>query len=154
MRINNKQLLFSIAIFINSISCETKKVINTTKYENLVVEKRQEVDEYLQDAKKSVIKKENEIALMFQYNCFFGKNIVINNIYTQDFPKSPNKIHYGQKIINYPKSFGKIKVELSNGKHFSIPQKKGYDYITICYNEEREILYTHYYNFPKMLVEE
>lgn len=139
---------------LNFVSCQTKKVINSTKYENLTPEKKLEIDEYLADAKKMVVKKENEIALLFQYSCFFGKKIIVNDTYIEDFPKSPDKIHYGQKIINYPKSFGEIRIKLSNKKPFSIPQEKGYDYITICYNEELDTLYIHYYNFPKMLIEE
>ncbi len=139
---------------LSFVSCQTKEVINSTKYENLTPEMKQEVDEYLIDAKKVVIKKENEIALMFQYNCFFGKKITVNNIYTKDFPKSPNKIHYGQRIVNFSKDLGKIKIKLSDGKSFSISQRLGYDYITICYNEDSKILYVHYYDFPKMLVEE
>lgn len=154
MEINNKIFLILSLIALSFVSCQTKKVVNLTKYESLTLEKKQEVDEYLPDAKKIVIKKENEIALMFQYNCFFGKKITVNNIYTKDFPKSPDKIHYGQRIINYSKDLGKIKINLSDGKRFSIPQKLGYDYITICYNEKLETLYIHYYDFPKMLVEE
>lgn len=131
-----------------------KRVINSTKYQDLTSENRKEVDEYLEDSKKIISKKDKEIALMFQYNCFFGKRITINDTYNKDFPKSSDKIHYGQGIVNYSKSLGKIKIKLSDGKRFSVFQKKGYDYITICYNEKSEILYIHYYDFPKMLVEE
>ena len=154
MEINKKTFLLLTLLALSFVSCQTKEVINLTKYESLTLESKQEVDEYLSDAKKIVIKKENEIALMFQYNCFFGKKITVNNIYTKDFPESPGKIHYGQRIVNFSKDLGKIKIKLSNRKEFSIPQKPGYDYITICYNEKSEILYIHYYDFPKMLVEE
>ena len=155
MQINNKRFLVFLAtiLMLTFVSCQTKKVINSTKYENLSSEKKQEVDGYLADAKKMVPKKDNEIVLLFQYNCFFGKNIVVNNTYTKNFPKS-DKVHYGQSIVNFSKNLGKIKIKLSDGKSFSIPQKKDYDYITICYNEKSEILYIHYYDFPKMLIEE
>lgn len=154
MEINKKTFLILSVLALIFVSCQTKKVVNFTKYQNLALENKQEVDEYLTDAKKIVIKKENEIILMFQYNCFFGKEIMFNNIYTKNFPKSPDKIDYGQRIINFSKSLGKIKIKLSDGKTFSISPKLGYDYITICYNEELKTLYVHYYDFPKMLVEE
>jgi predicted RND superfamily exporter protein len=155
MRINSKRFLvfFATILMLTFVSCQTKKVINSTKYENLISENKQEVDGYLADAKKMVPKKENEIVLLFQYNCFFGQKIKINNTYTKDFPKS-DKVHYGQSIVNFSKNLGKIKIKLSDGKSFSISQKKGYDYITICYNEKSEILYIHYYDYPKMLIEE
>ena len=149
----NKKLFFISILMLSFVSCQTNKIINSTKYENLNLEKKREVDEFLPDAKKLMTKKENEIALMFQYNCFFGKKITINDTYTKDFPES-GKIHYGQSIVNFSKSLGKIKINLSDGKKISIPQKKGYDYITICYNQETAIVYIHYYDFPKMLVEE
>jgi hypothetical protein len=146
-------VLLVIILMLSFVSCQTKKIINSTKYENLSSEKKQEVDGYLADAKKMVSKKDNEIVLLFQYNCFFGKKITINNTYTKDFPKS-DKVHYGQSIVNFSKNLGEIKIKLSDGKSFSISQKKGYDYITICYNEKSEILYIHYYDYPKMLIEE
>ncbi|AZB11509.1 hypothetical protein EG344_23070 [Chryseobacterium sp. G0162] len=148
------KLLYSSALLMFSlVSCQTKDVINSTKYASLTLEKKREIDEYIADAKKMIPKKEDEIVLMFQYNCFFDKKIIINDIYTKEFPKS-NKIHYGQSIVNFSKNLGKIKIKLSDGVAFSIPQKKGYDYITICHNEKLQTIYIHYYDFPKILVEE
>jgi len=156
MQINRKLFLifFLTVLILNLFSCQTKEVISLTKYQNLTSQNKQEINEYLEDAKKIVSKKDNEIALMFQYNCFFGKEITVNNIYNKDFPKIPGKADYGQRIVNYAKSLGKIKIKLSNGKRFLLSQKIGYDYITICYNEKSEVLYIHYYDFPKMLIEE
>ncbi|WP_419869387.1 hypothetical protein [Chryseobacterium sp. CT-SW4] len=155
MQINTKRLLifFTTILMLSSVSCQSHMIINSTKYENLNLEKRQEVDGYLLDAKKMLSKKDDEIILMFQYNCFLGQKISINNTYTKDFPKT-NKIHYGQSIVNFPKKIGKIKINMSNGKSFSISQKKDYDYITICHNEKTGNIYIHYYDFPKILVEE
>lgn len=151
----NKRIFFIVFLFsLIIISCQTKEFINSTKYENLTSEKKKEIDEYISDAKKMISKKDNEIVLMFQYNCFFGNIVTINNTYTKDFPKDPTIIHYGQKIVNYNKDLGKIKIKLSNEKNFSISQKTGYDYITICYNEKSEIIYIHYYDYPKILIEE
>ena len=155
MQISSKRFLifFATILILSFVSCQTGKVINSTKYENLSLQKKQEVDGYLIDAKKMAPKNENEIVLLFQYNCFLGKTIIVNNIYTKDFPKS-DKVHYGQSIVNFSKNLGAIKIKLSGRKNFSIPQKKNYDYITICFNQKSEILYIHYYDFPKMLIEE
>jgi len=155
MQISSKRYLvfFATILILSFVSCQTEKVINSTKYENLSLQKKQEVDGYLIDAKKMVLKNENEIVLLFQYNCFLGKKIIVNNTYAKDFPKS-DKVHYGQSIVNFSKNLGAIKIKLSDGKNFSIPQKKNYDYITICYNQKSEILYIHYNDFPKMLIEE
>lgn len=155
MEINNKLFFLAGFLALNLVSCQTtKEVVNTTKYESLTRENKLEVDEYILEAKKMVPKKENEIILMFQYNCFFGNTVTVNNTYSKDFPKDSNKVHYGQKIINYDKNLGKIKIRLSDGQSFSISQKKGYDYITICYNEKQETIYIHYYDYPKILIEE
>ncbi|MDQ1804136.1 hypothetical protein RAH57_09060 [Chryseobacterium sp. CKR4-1] len=153
MQILNKLFFLSILLALNFVSCQSKMVVDSTSYKNLDSEKKQDVDEYLTDAKKMIPKKETEIILMFQYNCFFQKKITINNRYTKEFPKT-DKIHYGQSTVNFSKKLGKIKIKLSNGKYFTILQKKGYDYITICYNEQYETIYIHYYDFPKILIEE
>lgn len=150
---NIVNLLLGVFILLNFISCQTKRVINTTSYANLTSDKKIEVDSYLLDAKKLVIKEENEIVLLFQYNCFLGQEITINDVYKKDFP-NVSKIHYGQTIMNFAKGLDKIKIKISNGKIFSIAQKMGYDYINLCYNEKLETFYIHYYDFPKMLVEE
>ncbi|WP_345988308.1 hypothetical protein AAEU33_14510 [Chryseobacterium sp. Chry.R1] len=149
----NKLLYFVTIIIFSLASCQTKKIISSTKYEDLPLEKKNEIDEYITDAKKMISKKTDEIALMFQYNCFFNKKVNINNTYVKEFPKA-DKIHYGQSIVNFSKSLGKINIELSNGISFSISQKPGYDYITICHNEKSQTVYIHYYDFPKLLIEE
>ncbi|WP_160137570.1 hypothetical protein [Chryseobacterium sp. c4a] len=153
MQIHNKLFFLSILLTLSFVSCQSKRVVNSTLYENLNAEKKMEVDEYLSDAKDMIPKKESEIVLMFQYNCFFEEKMIINNFYTKEFPRT-NKIHYGQSIVNFSKNLGKINISLSSGKSFSILQKKGYDYITVCYNKQNETIYIHYYNFPKMLMEE
>ena len=149
----DKVIFLILVLLLNFVSCQTKKVINYTRYEELTLEKKQEIDEYLIDAKKLMSNKKDEIALMFQYNCFFDKSITVNNIYSKDFPRT-NKVHYGQSIVNFSKKLGKIKVKISDGNSFSISQKKGYDYVTICYNSLLQTIYIHYYNFPKLLIEE
>lgn len=152
MRTNNLFFILSF-LMLNFASCQTKKVINMTKYENLTLEKKLEVDEYIDDAKKLMTNNKNEVVLLFQYNCFFGKKIIVNNIYSKDFPRSKT-IHYGQGIVNFSKKLGKIRLKISDGKYFIIPQKKGYDFITICYNEGIDTIYIHYYDYPKMLIGE
>ncbi|MEJ5103882.1 hypothetical protein [Chryseobacterium sp. MYb328] len=149
----DKVMLLISILSLSFVSCQTKKVINYTRYEELTFEKKQEADDYLLDARKLMSNKESEIALMFQYNCFLDKSITVNNIYSKKFPKTDN-VHYGQSVVNFSKKLGKIKVKISDGNSFSISQKKGFDYITICYNKSSETIYIHYYNFPKLLVEE
>ncbi|MBO4232707.1 hypothetical protein FO675_00025 [Riemerella anatipestifer] len=151
---NPFRIIFSLIFLLTIVSCQSKKVINFTKYKNITQGDKQEINKYILEAEKMISKKENEIILMFQYNCFFEYVVTVNNIYKKDFPKDPDKIHYGQKIINYNKDLGKIKIKLSDGQNFSILQKKGYDYITICYNKKTEKIYIHYYDYPKILIEE
>lgn len=152
MEINKKIFLLVCFLMLNLVSCQTQKIITFEKYENLESEKKAEVDEYFTDAKKLIPKKESEIILMFQYNCFFDKSLELNNGYKTKFPKIPNKNHYGQRFATFEKKFGNIKIKLSDGKKFSINQKDGYDYIGVCYYEKENKLYIEYFNFPHMLV--
>ena len=55
MEINKKTFLILPFLGLSFISCQTKEVINFTKYESLTLDSKQEVDEYLPDAKKIVI---------------------------------------------------------------------------------------------------
>jgi hypothetical protein len=154
MKINSKIFLVFLAtiLMLNFVSCQTQEIISYEKYEDLDLEKKTEVDEYLPDAKKLRPKKESEIILMFQYNCFFDKSLSLNNGYKTEFPKIPNKNHYGQRFVTFEKKFGKIKIKLSDGRKFLINQKKGYDYIGICYYGKENKLYIEYFNYPHMLI--
>ncbi|MBT2623213.1 hypothetical protein [Chryseobacterium sp. ISL-6] len=149
----NKKISLIVSFFILAlVSCQTKKIISYEKYENLNLEKKAEIDEYLTDAKKLISKKESEIVLMFQYNCFFDKSLKLNNGYETKFPKISNKNHYGQRFATFEKKFGDIKIKLSDGRKFFINQKDGYDYIGVCYYEKENKLYIEYFNYPHMLV--
>ncbi|MDC8104523.1 hypothetical protein MTQ00_08225 [Chryseobacterium sp. B21-037] len=152
MEINRRIFLIISFFILTLVSCQTKKVILYEKYENLDSEKKSEVDEYLTDAKKLIPKKESEIILMFQYNCFFDKSLKLNNGYETKFPKISNKNHYGQRFAAFEKKNGNIKISLSNGRKFLINQKDGYDYIGVCYNEKESKLYIEYFDYPHMLV--
>ncbi len=61
---------------------------------------------------------------MFQYNCFLGGEIEINNGRIVKFPEILNEIHYGQKFIHFKKNIGNIKMKLSNGREFLFNRKK------------------------------
>lgn len=61
---------FLTLLSFSFISCQTKIVTNFDKYENLSLDNKKVVNEYLEDAKKSLAKKDDETILMFQYNCF------------------------------------------------------------------------------------
>ena len=136
------------------ISCQTKIVANFDKYENLSLDNKKVVNEYLEEAKKSLAKKDDEVILMFQYNCFFNKTLNINNKFTESFPKQENIIHYGQKSVLLSKKNGNIIITQSDGKKFVIPQKDGYDYINVCYYSKEDKFFIHYYDFPKLLMVE
>lgn len=115
---------------------------------------KKEVNQYLEEAKKSISKHNDEIILMFQYNCFFDETLTINNKFIESFPKQENIIHYGQKQIHFPKNMDNIKIIQSNGKKITIPQKEGYDYITVCYYKKEDKFFIHYYDFPKLSIVE
>lgn len=72
MGINKKIFFIASFLLLNLVSCQTKKIITYAKYENLDTEKKKEVDESLKDVLKHLAKKENEIVLLFQYNCFWS----------------------------------------------------------------------------------
>ncbi len=152
MEINKKIIFLASFLILSFASCQTKKIISYEKYENLDLEKKAEVDEYLTDAKKLIPKKESEIILMFQYNCFFDKSLKLNNGYETRFPKILNKDHYGQRFAAFEKKIGKIKIKLSDGRKFLIDQKKEFDYIGVCYYEKEDKLYIEYFDYPHMLV--
>ncbi|WP_336687735.1 hypothetical protein [Chryseobacterium bernardetii] len=146
-------ILFFLSGFL-FVSCQTRIVTNFDKYENLSVDDKKEVNQYLEEAKKSISKHNDEIILMFQYNCFFDETLTINNKFIESFPKQENIIHYGQKQIHFPKNMGNIKIIQSNGKKITIPQKEGYDYITVCYYKKEDKFFIHYYDFPKLSIVE
>ncbi|WP_412850844.1 hypothetical protein ACL0VS_02415 [Chryseobacterium sp. PMSZPI] len=150
IRINLFLFLFSFLF----VSCQTKITTNFDKYENLALVDKKEVNQYLEEAKESISKKENEIILMFQYNCFFDKTLEINSKFIESFPKKENIVHYGQKFIHFPKNLGNIVITQSDGKKIVIPPKDGYDYIAICYYNKEDKFFIHYYDFPKLLVVE
>lgn len=156
MRINSKHvLIFFITIsMLSFFSCQTKKIVSYENYKNLDSLRKKEVDGNLNDVLKHLGKKENEIVLLFQYNCFLGEKIEINNGSKLDFPKVLNESHYGQKFSHFRKDIGNIKIELSNGKEFFIQQKKGFDYIGICYYEKEDKLYIEYFDYPRILITE
>lgn len=145
--------LFFLLSFL-FVSCQIKIITNFNKYENLSLADKKEVNQYLEEAKKSISKKEDEIILMFQYNCFFDKVLDVNGKFTESFPQKENTIHYGQKFINFSKSIGNISITQSDGKRIVIPQKEGYDYISICYYNKGDKFFIHYYDFPKLLIVE
>ncbi|MCA6069221.1 hypothetical protein JI747_018805 [Chryseobacterium sp. RG1] len=149
---NQKKIFFTSLLLM--ISCQTKKIISYDKYQTLSFEKKNEVNEYLKDAYKFLPKKEDEVLLMFQYNCFFGKKLTLNNGYSTEFPTSQNKISYGQRFTTFKKNIGNVEINLSNKKTFVIHLKTGFDYIGVCYNEKENKLYIEYFDFPHMLVEE
>ncbi|MPS73189.1 MAG: hypothetical protein E2590_08575 [Chryseobacterium sp.] len=146
-------ILFLLLGFL-FVSCQTKVVTNFDKYENLSVDDKKEVNQYLEEAKKTISKRDDEIILLFQYNCFFNETLTINNKFVESFPKQANTIHYGQKQIRFPKNIGDIEITQSDGKKIVIPQKIGYDYITICYYKKEDKFFIHYYDFPKFLIVE
>lgn len=151
MKINKKIFFFASFLILNLVSCQTKKIITYAKYENLDTEKKKEVDENLKDILKHLAKKENEIVLLFQYNCFYNKKLEINNKYSLDFPKNSNNDHSGQKFKLIKKEEGTIKIKVSDGKSFLINQKKGFDYIGVCYYEKEDKLYVEYFDYPRIL---
>jgi len=151
MEINKKYFFIASFLLLNLVSCQTKKIITYAKYENLDIEKKKEVDVSLKDVLKHLAKKNNEIVLLFQYNCFYNKRLEINNKYSLDFPKDPNNDHYGQKFKLVKKEEGSIKIKVSNGKEFLIKQKKGFDYIGVCYYEKEDKLYIEYFDYPRIL---
>ncbi|HCM34216.1 hypothetical protein [Chryseobacterium sp.] len=151
MEINKKAFLILTLLALSFVSCQTKKIITYAKYENLDTKKKQEVDESLKDVLKHLAKKENEIALLFQYNCFYNKKLEINNKYSLDFPKDLNNDHYGQKFKLVKKEEESIKIKISDGREFLIKQKKGFDYIGICYYEKEDKLYVEYFDYPRIL---
>ncbi|AZB32788.1 hypothetical protein [Chryseobacterium bernardetii] len=116
-------ILFSLSGFL-FVSCQTRIVTNFDKYENLSVDDKKEVNQYLEEAKKSISKHNDEIILMFQYNCFFDETLTINNKFIESFPKQENIIHYGQKQIHFPKNMGNIKIIQSDGKKLLFLKKK------------------------------
>lgn len=151
MEINKKILFIASFLILNLVSCQTKKIITYAKYENLDMEKKKEVNESLKDVSKHLAKKENEIVLLFQYNCFYNKKLEINDKYSLDFPKEPSNDHYGQKFKLVKKEEGPIKIKLLDGRKFLIDQKKGFDYIGICYYEKEDKLYIEYFDYPRIL---
>lgn len=146
-------VILSILI-VNLISCQAKKIISFEKYENLDSVRKKEVDGNLKDVLNHIEKKENEIVLLFQYNCFLNKKIQINNGSNLDFPVILNTEHYGQKFYHFKKDLGKIEIKLSDDNFFLIEQIKGYDYIGICYYEKENKLYVEYCDYPRILFEE
>jgi hypothetical protein len=124
------------------------------KYENLSLDDKKEVNQYLEKVKKSISKKDDEVILMLQYNCFFDKTLNVNNKFTESFPRKENTIHYGQKFIHISKNTGDIIIKQSDGKKVRIPQKSGYDYISVCYYNKEDRFFIHYYDFPKFLMVE
>ncbi|MDQ1804135.1 hypothetical protein RAH57_09055 [Chryseobacterium sp. CKR4-1] len=87
MQLHNKLFFLSILLSLNFVSCQSKKFYYS-KYGDLSIEKKQEVNEYLEDLKKDYPKKDNEILLMLGYNCFLNQSILINNSIKKDFPKT------------------------------------------------------------------
>jgi len=156
MRINSKPFLifFVTVLMLSFFSCQTKKIVSYEKYKNLDSSRKKEIDENVDDVLKHIGKKENEIILLFQYNCFLEKKIEINNGSKLEFPKVLNENHYGQKFNHFRKDIGKIKIELSDGKFFVIEQKKEFDYIGICYYEKEDKLYVEYFDYPRILITE
>ncbi|WP_336960145.1 hypothetical protein [Chryseobacterium contaminans] len=154
MKINTKIFFIASFLLLHLVSCQTKKIITYGKYENLDIAKKKEVDENLKDVLAHLAKKENEIVLLFQYNCFYNKKLNINNKYSLDFPKDLNHDHSGQKFKLVKKEEGHIKIDVSDGKHFLIKQKKGFDYIGVCYYEKENKLYVEYFDYPRILVTE
>ncbi|WP_278378510.1 hypothetical protein [Chryseobacterium arthrosphaerae] len=154
MKINNYLIAMFFLLLAINISCQTKKIINFDKYETLSREDKKIVKQYIEETKNHISKKDEEIILMFQYNCFFNKTLNINNKLTESFPKKQDVVHYGQKFVHIPKNVGNITINQSDGKKITILQKKGYDYITVCYYEKEDTFFIHYYDFPKLLIVE
>lgn len=152
MRINNKRFLtfFYLIIMFNLVSCQTKKLY-FTKYESLSLEKKQEVNTYLDKVKKTYPKKNNEITLMLSYGCFLNQSVVINKEIRKEFPEMENGEHSGKTcIINIKKDLKNIELKFSDGKKISVSPKENYDYISICYNENFKEWYIEYYNYPHL----
>ncbi|MPS73188.1 MAG: hypothetical protein E2590_08570 [Chryseobacterium sp.] len=83
-------------------SCQTEKFYYT-KYENLPLEKKQEVDIYVEAVKKEYPKNNNEISLMLGYECFLNQSVIINKTIKKEFPSIKNVNHYGMVIVNVEK---------------------------------------------------
>lgn len=152
MQINNKRFLtfFYSIIMFSQVSCQTKKLY-FTKYESLSLEKKQEVNTYLDKVKKTYPKKDNEITLMLSYGCFLNQSVVINKKIKKEFQEIENGEHNGKtSIINIKKDLKNIELKFSDGKKISISPKENYDYISICYNKNFKEWYIEYYNYPHL----
>lgn len=131
-------------------SCQTEKFYYT-KYENLPLEKKQEVDIYVEAVKKEYPKNNNEISLMLGYECFLNQSVIINKTIKKEFPSIKNVNHYGMIIVNVEKEKGKkIELEFSDKKKIKITPKQNYDYISVCYNGKYKEWYIEYYDYPHL----
>ena len=128
----NKLFYITVLLMLSFVSRQTKKLY-FSKYKDLPLEKKQEVNTYLDEVKQANPKNDNEIILMLSYECFLNQSVIINKKIQKEFPEAKDGSHYGKTLmLNIEKALNKkIELEFSNGKKINISPKEKYDYISL-----------------------
>jgi len=143
-----KKILLSL-LMLFTISCSNVITLKKT-YNSLQKTEKQQVDSYLENANEIFDKKNNEVVLIFQYNCFSGKKIKINNKKEINFQKEGDKLYF-QQISKINKDEGGVNITMGKEK-VHIRFIKDYDYILVCYYEQEKKWNLIYHNYPKIIV--